>query len=398
MPLSGANRPLHLAVMFQRLGPMARQQVLLHLQVCGLQTLLNVRAPEEATQPIGTWTNLAFQRLQVFRTAHQPRRLPLVLSFVEGFLSLPGVIAIPVGQTRVTCHGYAPFVTHTLGSISGDSGCIVSSILPSTSALSVLQIPTGKMGTRPPAGRLAQSNPVRPVRDECPVRAPGFRRVLPHVRGFPTLRVRCWLRLPSRSQRAFPLTVRLRLPEELPASTRRFQPRSVSGFPRVGPHSRIPDATTSPHRSLGASHVLRRRSSCMPRPVGAGGPSPPRQHGCSRVAFGVREHPRRPRYAPLRSCTSTSGDAAPPAASRIRCRRFVPRVRRVPTTPPWTHDAIRVGGSTLPGRDSHPARDAKLAWRDNVAHDAHGSPRRRPCACYTMMRYARVKTQPPVRS
>jgi len=36
------------------------------------------------------------------------------------------------------------------------------------------------------------------------------------------------------------------------------------------------------------------------------------------------------------------------------------------TTPPWTHDAIRVGGSPLPDRDFHPARDAKLAWRENA--------------------------------
>ena len=30
------------------------------------------------------------------------------------------------------------------------------------------------------------------------------------------------------------------------------------------------------------------------------------------------------------------------------------------TTPPWTQDSIRVGGSPLPDRDFHPARDAKL--------------------------------------
>ena len=30
------------------------------------------------------------------------------------------------------------------------------------------------------------------------------------------------------------------------------------------------------------------------------------------------------------------------------------------TTPPWTQDAIRVGGSPLPDRDFHPARDAQL--------------------------------------
>ena len=30
------------------------------------------------------------------------------------------------------------------------------------------------------------------------------------------------------------------------------------------------------------------------------------------------------------------------------------------TAPPWTQDSIRVGGSPLPDKDFHPARDAKL--------------------------------------
>jgi len=40
------------------------------------------------------------------------------------------------------------------------------------------------------------------------------------------------------------------------------------------------------------------------------------------------------------------------------------------TTPPWTQDSIRVGGSPLPDRDFHPARDAKLSWRDNAGRQA----------------------------
>ena len=36
------------------------------------------------------------------------------------------------------------------------------------------------------------------------------------------------------------------------------------------------------------------------------------------------------------------------------------------TTPPWTHDALRMDGYPLPDRDFHPARDAKLSWRDNA--------------------------------
>ncbi len=38
----------------------------------------------------------------------------------------------------------------------------------------------------------------------------------------------------------------------------------------------------------GASRVLRRISSCMPRPDDSGGPPHPRQNGCFCVAFGAR--------------------------------------------------------------------------------------------------------------
>ncbi len=47
----------------------------------------------------------------------------------------------------------------------------------------------------------------------------------------------------------------------------------------------------------GASHVLRRLFSCMPRPEDTGGPAHPRLNGCSRTAFGVRQNPRRPHLA-----------------------------------------------------------------------------------------------------
>src|SRR4029434_5972245 len=55
-----------------------------------------------------------------------------------------------------------------------------------------------------PAGRVAHTAPVRHVRDECPVRAACFRRVLPHVGGFPHRRLRRSIRLPNRLWRAFP--------------------------------------------------------------------------------------------------------------------------------------------------------------------------------------------------
>src|SRR5262245_32745192 len=50
------------------------------------------------------------------------------------------------------------------------------------------------------------------VRRKFPVRAAYFRQVLPHVRGFPTLRVLYVMRLPTSIRRAFPFTVLLRLP------------------------------------------------------------------------------------------------------------------------------------------------------------------------------------------
>jgi len=79
--------------------------------------------------------------------------------------------------------------------------------------------------------------------------------------------------------------------------------------------------------TAGASHVLRRLSSCLPRPADSGGPAPPGHVGWARVACGS-VHTLGVRTKPFRSCTSTAGDAAPPAASRMLCRRFVHLVHR----------------------------------------------------------------------
>ena len=78
----------------------------------------------------------------------------------------------------------------------------------------------------------------------------------------------------------------------------------------------------------GASQVLRRLSSCMPRPEDSGGPAPPRHYGGARVAFGSVKA-LGVRNKPCRSCTSTSGCAVTPAAYRMLCLRFVHLVRRV---------------------------------------------------------------------
>jgi hypothetical protein len=116
----------------------------------------------------------------------------------------------------------------------------------------------------------------------------------------------------------------------------------------------------SPAGTSGASHVLRRLSACLPRPADAGGPSQPRPHGWAWVACGGREHPRRPHHAPFRRGASPAGGAVTPAAYRIRCLRFAHLVHRVSTAPPWTQDSLRVDGYSLPDKDLHLARDAKL--------------------------------------
>jgi hypothetical protein len=77
----------------------------------------------------------------------------------------------------------------------------------------------------------------------------------------------------------------------------------------------------------GASHVLRRLSSCLPRSEDSGGPAPPRPSGGARVACGsVQTLGIRKAFAPL---SQPSGGAVTPAAARIRCLRFAHLVRRV---------------------------------------------------------------------
>jgi hypothetical protein len=100
------------------------------------------------------------------------------------------------------------------------------------------------------------------------------------------------------------------------------------GFPCRASRAVDHTPTLSTAGAAGGSHVLRRLSSCLPRPEDSGGPSHPGQYGWSCVAFGVRENPRRPQQAPLRSCPSTAGCAVTPTASRIRCRRFAHLVRQ----------------------------------------------------------------------
>jgi len=113
----------------------------------------------------------------------------------------------------------------------------------------------------------------------------------------------------------------------------RLPPRrcGASMVPSPGVPCRASRAVSHPPRlplpgASGASHVLRRLSSGLPRPVDSGGPAQPCHRGWSCRACGMRSHPRHP-PEPCRRCTSTAGDAAPPTASRMLCLRLVHRVR-----------------------------------------------------------------------
>jgi hypothetical protein len=80
-----------------------------------------------------------------------------------------------------------------------------------------------------------------------------------------------------------------------------------------------------------------------------------------------RYNPRRPQHPLLEAGPALQGARSPrrPPGCAVDASPIVFDVV-ASTTPPWTQDSIRVGGSPLPDRDLHPARDAKLAWRENA--------------------------------
>jgi len=137
-----------------------------------------------------------------------------------------------------------------------------------------------------PAGRLAHTAPVRHVRDEWPCRAACFRRDLPRVVGVPHLGVLCSIRLPSRIRWAFPVTVLFHLPGHGPRRGAGASIVPCPGFPCRASGAVDHRPTFSTAGTSGASQVLRRLSSCMPRPEDSGGPAPPCQDGGARMAFG----------------------------------------------------------------------------------------------------------------
>lgn len=96
-----------------------------------------------------------------------------------------------------------------------------------------------------PAVRLACSIPALHVRCKFPLRATYSRRVLPHVVGFPHLRVLRSIRLPNGIKRAFLFTVILRPPYPLSIPRLRFRYCPVSGFPLTCLNNHIPYPGTS---------------------------------------------------------------------------------------------------------------------------------------------------------
>ena len=113
----------------------------------------------------------------------------------------------------------------------------------------------------------------------------------------------------------------------------------------------------------------------MPRPVDSGGPSHPRLSGCSRMAFGVREHPRRPQHA--MSKLSQHFRACPGLDPGARGHPYglqdsLSTLR--PFCSPWSPPRLRHGRKTRYGWVANPYPTGTLtlqetpsfSWRDNA--------------------------------
>jgi hypothetical protein len=132
------------------------------------------------------------------------------------------------------------------------------------------------------------------------------------------------------------------------------------GFPfgasiAVYPHRAVPTSGT-----LGASRVLRRFSSGMPRPVDSGGPSYPRPGRYFWCCLRGTLKPSASATNLSRSCIRTSGCASPLRPTGCSVYASPALFAVFSTTPPRTPDSIRVGGWPLPDGDFHPARNAEL--------------------------------------
>src|SRR5439155_13081651 len=172
--------------------------------------------------------------------------------------------------------------------------------------------------------------------------------------------VLCVIRHPLRMRWAFPVTVLLHLPGRGPQRCAGSSLVPCPGFPfrASGAVDHIPTFSTA--GTSGASQVLRRLSSCMPRPEDSGGPAPPRHVEWARVAFGSVKT-LGVRNKPFQAVPALQGARSPlrPTGYAVYASPIL-FVVSTTTTPPWTQDSLRVGGSPLPDRDFHLARDAKL--------------------------------------
>jgi hypothetical protein len=155
--------------------------------------------------------------------------------------------------------------------------------------------------------RLARVCPALHVRHEFPLRAAYFRQVLPRVVGFPHRQVLCLIRHP-----------RDRIAVSRPPGSW-FSGRVLGSslvpfpsFPVIASIAVYPQTVLSPRQEppVGASRVLPRFSSCMPRPEDSGGPPHPHHSGCFVLTSGTLK-PSPSATSLSRSCTSTSGCASP---------------------------------------------------------------------------------------
>ena len=158
---------------------------------------------------------------------------------------------------------------------------------------------------------------------------------------------------------AFPVPVLLHLPGRVPQRCAGSSIVPCPGFPFRASGAVDHTPTFSTAGTSGASQVLRRLSSCMPRPEDSGGPAPPCQDGGARIAFGSVKT-LGVRNSLVEAVPALQGTRLPlrPTGCSVYASPLLFTASSL-TTPPWTQDSIRVGGSPLPARDFHPARDAK---------------------------------------
>jgi len=147
----------------------------------------------------------------------------------------------------------------------------------------------------------------------------------------------------------------------------RLRPRSVSGFPLPCLNLRMPcrsrsvlkESSRSPkfsYASLHACHALMTPADLRGLTLTAPSSRLPRHVPC-----------RRPHLRSISELCQASGSAISPTAYMVPCLRFelvVQLFARPPfSLPSSSQDSVQVAGWALPGRDFHPARSAKLAWR-----------------------------------